>query len=61
MRVSRENLERSEVLVAEGEEAENSVRTSFGFWPDADDVTRAITVGCAAPLLAAVAAAAAGT
>lgn len=32
VRVSRENLERSEVLVEEGEEQQNDIRTSFGFW-----------------------------
>lgn len=29
--------------MAEGEEAKQDVRTSFGFWPDSDDVTTRIT------------------
>ena len=37
--VSRDNLERSEVLVAEGEETRSDIRTSFGYWPERDDVT----------------------
>ena len=31
--------------MAEGEETKSDVRTSFGFWPEEDAVTRAITVG----------------
>ena len=42
--VSRDNLERSEVLVAEGEETRSDIRTSFGYWPERDDVTDRITV-----------------
>lgn len=30
--------------MAEGQDTKSDVRTSFGFWPEADDVTRRITV-----------------
>lgn len=43
IKVSRDNLERSEVLVAEGEETVNDVRTSFGFWPEQDEVITGIS------------------
>ncbi|KAL4458442.1 hypothetical protein ABPG75_013307 [Micractinium tetrahymenae] len=43
IKISRDNLERSEVLVAEGQESVNDVRTSFGFWPETDDVIARIT------------------
>jgi hypothetical protein len=42
--VSRDNLERSEVLVAEGDDTQSDIRTSFGFWPEADHVVSAISV-----------------
>lgn len=43
IKISRDNLERSEVLVAEGEESVHDIRTSFGFWPETDDVIAGIT------------------
>lgn len=43
IKISRDNLERSEVLVADGEESVNDIRTSFGFWPEMDDVIARIT------------------
>lgn len=43
VRVSKDNLERSEVLVAEGEETMSNIRTSFGFWPEQDEVIDRIT------------------
>jgi hypothetical protein len=43
IRVSKDNLERSEVLVAEGEDTQSDIRTSSGFWPDPDEVIDAIT------------------
>ena len=42
--VSRDNLERSEVLVAEGDDTQSDIRTSFGFWPETDHVVSAISV-----------------
>ncbi len=44
VKISKDNLERSEVLVAEGEETQSNIRTSFGFWPDSDEVIDRITV-----------------
>ena len=44
IKVSKDNLERSEVLVEEGEDTQSNIRTSFGFWPDSDEVTDRITV-----------------
>lgn len=35
----------AQVLVAEGEESVHDIRTSFGFWPETDDVIARITVG----------------
>jgi hypothetical protein len=47
IRVSKDNLERSEVLVNEGEDTQSNIRTSFGFWPESDEVVDAIQVrGC---------------
>jgi hypothetical protein len=43
IRVSKDNLERSEVLVADGEDQQSDIRTSFGFWPESDPVVDAIT------------------
>lgn len=34
----------AQVLVAEGEETKSNVRTSYGFWPEQDDVTARIQV-----------------
>lgn len=35
----------NQVLVGEGKEKRSNVRTSFGFWPEPDDVTARIQVG----------------
>ncbi|PRW59787.1 putative prolyl 4-hydroxylase 3 [Chlorella sorokiniana] len=40
--ISRDHLERSEVLVEAGKETKSDVRTSFGFWPEQDAVTARI-------------------